>query len=145
MWQNQWRNQVKQACEGRRTSLAVAGQTLTREVWPARLSANEDHLANNYWRSLLRLTNQKCTRNVKRTTKTSDMALLLLNDSPFAILDAPHLDCEFPLTHCSLPHTHMASGSHSNLRTRLPFFILLPPEKLLVNWVTALCYTCTWM
>ena len=44
---------------------------------------------------LLQITNQKCARNVKRTIKTSGVALFLV---PFATLDAL-IDCEFPLTH----------------------------------------------
>ena len=41
-------------------------------------SARKHHFAKiNQWGSLLQLTNQKCTTNVKRTIKASDMALLL--------------------------------------------------------------------
>ena len=40
-------------------------------------SVNEGHFANNQWGSLLQITNEKCARNVKRTIKASDMALLL--------------------------------------------------------------------
>ena len=51
------------------------------------------------------ITNQKCARNVKRTIKTSDMALLIIElVESFAILDAL-IECEFPLTYCSLLHT----------------------------------------
>ena len=49
--------QVEQTCEG---------------------NVNEDHFANNQWESLLQITIQKCARSVKRTIKTSDMALLLI-------------------------------------------------------------------
>ena len=52
-------------------------------------SANEDHL---------QITNQKYTRDVKRTIKTSDMALLFHSPSPFAIFDVL-INCEFPLIH----------------------------------------------
>ena len=52
-------------------------------------SANEDHL---------QITNQKCARDVKRTIKTSYMALLIYLPSSFAIFDVL-IDCEFPLTH----------------------------------------------
>ena len=56
---------IEQTCEGR---------------------ANEDHFANNQWESLLQISNQKCARNVKRT---SDMALLLIElVESFAILNA---------------------------------------------------------
>jgi len=50
-------------------------------------SANEDHFANNQWGSVLQITDQKCARNVKRTIKTSDMALLLIESFAIAI---PH-------------------------------------------------------
>jgi len=57
-------------------------------------SANEDHFA------IMEITfaNNKCARNVKRTIKTSDMALLLtesVESFAIAILDAL-VDCEFP-------------------------------------------------
>ena len=39
-------------------------------------SANDDDFASNRWGSLLQIT--KCTRNVKKTIKASDMALLLI-------------------------------------------------------------------
>ena len=59
-------------------------------------SANKDHFA---------IANQKRARNVKRTIKTSDMALLLVKlVESFAIAIFDTLtDCEFPLTHCYLP------------------------------------------
>ena len=41
-------------------------------------SVNEGHFANIQWGSLLQINNQKCARNVKRTIKTSDMALILV-------------------------------------------------------------------
>ena len=59
---------------------------------------NEDHFANNQWASewgsLLLRINEKCTRNVKRT---SDMALLLIElVESFAIINVNVLiDCEF--------------------------------------------------
>ena len=55
-------------------------------------------------------TNQKCARNLKRTIKTSDMALLireLVYSFAIAILNVL-IDCEFPLTHCSLPQTTLS-------------------------------------
>ena len=76
-------------------------------------SANEDHFAKNRWgslHSLVQVTNQKYTRNLKRTIKTSDMALLLIElgeSFATAILDML-IDCEFPLTHCCLPQTMLS-------------------------------------
>ena len=67
-------------------------------------STNEGHFANNQLGSLWQITNEKCARNVKRTIKTSDMALLLIElveSFAIAILDVL-IDCKFPLTHCSL-------------------------------------------
>ena len=47
------------------------------------------------------IANQKHARNVKRTIKTFDTALLFIRlVESFA---STILDCEFPLTHCSLP------------------------------------------
>ena len=69
-------------------------------------SANEEHFANNQWGTVLRITNQKCTRNVEKTIKTLDMALLLIKlveSFTIAIFNAL-IDCKFPLTH-SLPQT----------------------------------------
>ena len=54
--------------------------------------------------------NQKYARNVKRTIKTSDMALLLIElgeSFTIAILDML-IDCEFQLTHCCLPQTTLS-------------------------------------
>ena len=62
-------------------------------------SVNEDHFANIQWGSLLQINNQKYARNVKRSIKTSDMVLLLIElvaSFAIAILDALN-DCEFPL------------------------------------------------
>ena len=76
-------------------------------------SANEDHFANIQWGSLLQIYNQKCARNVKRSIKTSDMALLLIElvaSFAIAILDALN-DCEFPLGHCSPPQTTLSNLS----------------------------------
>ena len=56
------------------------------------------------------IANQKRARNVKRTIKTSDTALLfikLVESFANAILDAL-IDCEFPLAHCSLPRTSLS-------------------------------------
>ena len=76
-------------------------------------SVNEGHFANIQWGSLLQINNQKCARNVKRTIKTSDMALLLIElvaSFAIAVLDAL-IDCEFPLGCCSPSRTTIASPS----------------------------------
>ena len=54
----------------------------------------KDHFANS----------QKCARNVKRTIKTPDIALLLIELFAISILKAL-IDCE---THCSLPRTMLS-------------------------------------
>ena len=64
--------------------------------------------------------NNKCARNVKKTIKTSDMALLLTESFAIAILDAL-IDCEFPRLTALYNELRFASPS---MRTRLPFVIL---------------------
>ena len=89
------------------------------------ISADKDHFTNYQWGSLLQISNQKCTENVERNIKTSDMALLLVDlVESFAIVNWNYhpqrshwlFPTEFPLTHCSLPHTHgICSGQPSTL------------------------------
>ena len=58
----------------------------------------------------MQITNQKGARNVKRTIRTLDMALLLIElieSFAIAILDAL-IDCEFPLTYDSLPQSTLS-------------------------------------
>ena len=57
------------------------------------------------WKRITFANNQKCTRNVNKTIKTSHMALLLIefirdrySPSPFTILNTL-IDSKFPLTH----------------------------------------------
>ena len=78
---------------------------------------------------ILRITNEKCARNVERTINTSDMALLLLlielvESFTIIVILYTLIHCEFPLTHSSLAHTHGICITLSNLCTRLPFVIL---------------------
>ena len=77
-------------------------------------SANKDHFA---------IANQKCARNVKRTIKTSDTALLfikLVESFTIAILNVL-IDCKFPLTHCSLVRTTLSSVVSPVLKKKLAY------------------------
>ena len=67
--------------------------------------------------------NIKCTRNAKKTIKTSDIALLLtesVESFAITILNAL-INCEFPRLTALYNKLHFASPS---LSTRLPFIIL---------------------
>ena len=78
-------------------------------------SANEDHFAMGI---TFVIANQKRTRNVKRTIKTSDMVLLfikLVESFAIAILNTL-IDCKFPLTHCSLPRTTLSLFASLSLK-----------------------------
>ena len=54
-------------------------------------SVNEDHFTMGI---TFAIANQKCARNVKRTMKTSDMALLFIASFAITILDVL-IECEF--------------------------------------------------
>ena len=70
-------------------------------------SADEDHFTMGITFAIADL---KHVKNVKRTVKISDTALLfikLVESFAIAILDTL-IDCKFQLTHCSLPRTALS-------------------------------------
>ena len=105
-----------------------------RRVWPARLSSNKNHFVNNQWGSLLRLTNQKCARNVKRTTKTSDMALLLVESFAIRHPRCASVDSLLSTSHpwhleLTLTCVHDCHSSfYSRLRTEAPCKLVLTSQ-----------------
>ena len=118
--------------------MGAAKSSGARRVWPARLSSNEDHFVNNQWGSLLRITNQKCTRNVKRTTKTSDMALLLVESfaicHPRCVSSGLRVSVDSPLSTSHPWHLELTLNCihdyHSSFYSRL---ITETPRKLVLT------------
>ena len=91
-------------------------------------SANEDHFAMGI---TFAIANLKCARDVKRTIKTSDTALLFIKSFTITILDTL-INCEFLLTHSTM-NFDCFSHLKNNLCTGLPLVILQPPNKFFKN------------
>ena len=78
-------------------------------------SANDNHFVMG---NTFAIANQKRARNVKRTIKTSDTALLfikLVESFTIAIFDTL-IDYKFLLTHCFLPRTALSLVASPSLK-----------------------------